>query len=52
MLGEFSSRLPEEAAALLTETAEKGMSRTVLGRLIDGNAEQCRLVQRRTRAAS
>ena len=52
MLGEFSSRLPDEAAALLTETAEKGMSRAVLVRLVDGVAAQCRLVQRHIRAAS
>jgi hypothetical protein len=51
MLGEFSSRLPDEAAALLTETAEKGMSRAVLVRLIDGVAAQCRLVRRHIRAA-
>ena len=52
VLGEFSSRLPDEAATLLTETAEKGMSRAVLVRLVDGVAAQCRLVQRRIRAAS
>ena len=51
MLGEFSSRLPDEAAALLRETAENGMSRAVLVRLVDGIAAQCRLVRRHLGAA-
>jgi serine/threonine-protein kinase HipA len=46
MLGEFSSRLPDEARALLKETDEKGMARGVLAKLVDGIATQCRLVQR------
>jgi serine/threonine-protein kinase HipA len=46
MLGELSRRLPDEAGALLKENVEKGMSRPVLTRLVDGVAAQCRLVQR------
>jgi len=45
-LAEFSRRVPDEAAALLKETSEKGMSRPVLAKLVDGVAAQCRLVQR------
>jgi serine/threonine-protein kinase HipA len=51
MLGEVSSRLPDEAAALLKETSEKGMSRAVLAKLVDGVAAQCRLVRRHLAAA-
>jgi len=45
-LGEFASRLPDEATALLKDTAERGMSRAVLAKLVDAVAAQCRLVQR------
>jgi serine/threonine-protein kinase HipA len=45
-LSDFSSRLPDEASALLKEIAEKGMARAVLARVVDGIAAQCRLVQR------
>ena len=51
MLADFSSRLPDVASAHLKETSEKGMSRAVLTKLVDGVAAQCRLVQRHLKAA-
>jgi serine/threonine-protein kinase HipA len=51
MLGELSRRLPDEASSLLKEISERGMSRPVLIRLVDGLAAQCRLVQRQLAAA-
>jgi serine/threonine-protein kinase HipA len=52
MLGDYARRLPDEAAATLGEIAEKGMTRAVLTRLVDGIAAQCRLVQRHLKSAA
>jgi serine/threonine-protein kinase HipA len=50
MLADYTRRLPDEAVAVLDEVTEKGMSRPVLTRLVDGIAAQCRLVQRQLAA--
>lgn len=50
-LAEFSQRLPDEAADVLKEVAEKGMARPVLAKLLDSLTAKCRVVQRQLAAA-
>lgn len=46
VLQDLAERLPDEAAALLEEIELKGMARTVLARLHDGLAAQCKVTRR------
>jgi serine/threonine-protein kinase HipA len=45
-LGEYATKVPDEASALLREISSKGMSRDILSGVVDGIARQCAMVRR------
>jgi serine/threonine-protein kinase HipA len=45
-LSEYATRLPDEASSLLGEITSRGMSRAVLGAVVDGIARECAMVRR------